>query len=103
LCTTIDEISEENYEERNEGEQEDVTMVVDAGDIEPLEPKSLAEVRHRPEWSKWEKGIREEIKTLEDTGTWELADLPNGTNLVGSKWVFHIKKDATGHVVHYKA
>ena len=78
-------------------------MFVDARDIEPLEPKSLTEARCSPEWHEWEKGIQDEIKTLEDAGMWELADLPNGTNLIGSKWVFHIKKDAAGHVVHYKA
>jgi transposase InsO family protein len=100
---TIEEVSEENEEEREEEREEGITMVVDAGDIEPLEPKSLAEARRRPEWPEWEKGIRDEIKTLEDAGTWELTNLPNGANLVGSKWVFRIKKDATGRVVRYKA
>ena len=45
----------------------------------------------------------EEIQTLEDAGTWELIDLLEGTNVVSSKSVFCIKRDATGHVVHYKA
>jgi hypothetical protein len=36
-------------------------------------------------------------------GTWEISDLPEGANLVGSKWVFHIKKDTTSCVVRYKA
>ena len=45
----------------------------------------------------------EEIQTLEDAGTWELIDLPEGTNVVSSKSVFCIKREATGHVVHYKA
>jgi len=40
---------------------------------------------------------------LEDAGTWELVDLPAGANLVGSKWVFWVKKDAAGQVVHFKA
>ena len=86
-----------------ETNDEDVTLVVDAGDIEPLEPKSLAEAKRYPEWPEWEKVIYEELKTLEEAGTWEISDLPEGANLVGLKWVFHIKKDASGCVVHYKA
>ena len=40
---------------------------------------------------------------LEDAGTWELVDLPAGANLVGSKWVFQVKKDASGQVICFKA
>jgi len=36
-------------------------------------------------------------------GTWELVNAPEGANIVGSKWVFWVKKDATGNVVRYKA
>ena len=43
------------------------------------------------------------MKTLEEAGTWELVDLPAGANLVGSKWVFRVKKDASRHVVRFKA
>ena len=52
-----------------ETNDEDVTLVVDAGDIEPLELKSLVEVKRHPEWPEWEKAIYEELKTLEEAGT----------------------------------
>lgn len=68
-----------------------------------LELSSLAEAKHRPDWPQWEQGIHEELATLEAAGTWELADLPPGANLVGSKWVFRAKKDAAGHVIRHKA
>ena len=96
----IEKVSDEREDEREDELDENIAMVVDIGDIEPLEPKSLAEARHRPEWPQWEKGIQEELKMLEDAGTWKLTDLPDGANVVGSKWVFHIKKDETG--VRYK-
>jgi len=63
-------------------------MVVNVGNIEPLRPKSLAEVRHHPKWPEWEKGICQDIKTLKDAGMWELADLPDGVNLIGSSGCF---------------
>ncbi|KIJ13494.1 hypothetical protein PAXINDRAFT_81131, partial [Paxillus involutus ATCC 200175] len=65
---------------------------------EALKPSSLAEARQRPDWPHWEEGIREELATLRTARTWELADLPPGANLVGSKWVFQAKKDAAGNV-----
>ena len=98
----IEEVSDEREDKREDKLDENIAMVVDVGDIEPLEPKSLAEAKHHPEWPQWEKGIQEELKTLEDAGMWELSNLPDGANVVGSKWVFHIKKDETGHVVRYK-
>jgi hypothetical protein len=70
---------------------------------EALEPRTLTEAQHRPDWAQWEEGIREELATLQAAGTWELADLPDGANLVGSKWVFRAKKDAAGNVVRHKA
>jgi hypothetical protein len=76
---------------------------VDVHDAEALEPLSLAEAKRRPEWPEWERAIREELKTLDDAGTWRLEIPPPDANIVGSKWVFRLKKDAAGHIVRYKA
>ena len=40
---------------------------------------------------------------LDKARTWVLVDPPTGANIIGSKWVFHTKKDATGNIVQYKA
>jgi Reverse transcriptase (RNA-dependent DNA polymerase) len=40
---------------------------------------------------------------LKDTGTYELVNPPHEANIVGSKWVFRVKKDAAGNVIRYKA
>lgn len=72
-------------------------------EVEALESSTLAEAKRRPDWAQWEEGIREELATLQAARTWELVDLPAGANLVGSKWVFHAKKDAAGDVVYHKA
>jgi len=74
-------------------------MVAEMSEVEGLEPCSLAEVKHSPDWLFWEKAIFKELKTLEEAGTWKLIDPPAGANIVGSKWVFCMKKDAAGHVV----
>jgi hypothetical protein len=40
---------------------------------------------------------------LKDAGTWTLVKPPPGANVVGSKWVFRVKKDAAGSIVRKKA
>ena len=86
---------------------DDVELVLNLNEVianaEALEPTSIAKARRRLEWPQWEQGIREELATLQKAGTWELVDPPQGANIIGSKWVFCAKKDATGNVVRYKA
>jgi hypothetical protein len=45
----------------------------------------------------------EELATLKANSTWRFENAPPGANVIGSKWVFKAKKDATGRVVRYKA
>ena len=40
---------------------------------------------------------------LKNTDTWELVEPPENINIIGSKWVYKVKKDAAGNIVHYKA
>ena len=35
--------------------------------------------------------------------TWELVPLPKGKNIVGSKWVFKVKRNADGSVNCFKS
>ena len=78
-------------------------LLAEMSEVEGLEPQSLAEVKRGNDQPFWEKVIFEELKMLEEAGTWELVDLPAGANLVGSKWVFRVKNDASGHVICFKA
>ena len=78
-------------------------MVAEMSDLEALELRSLNEAKHQPDWPLWEKAIHKELALLPEAGTWELTDAPNNANVVGSKWVFHAKKDATRVIVCYKA
>jgi hypothetical protein len=94
-----DEIEGENADE-NAAES---VMVVDVTDAEALEPRSLAEAKRRPDWPQWERAIHEELKTLEEAKTWRLQTPPAEAHIVGSKWVFKVKKDAGGRVIRHKA
>jgi len=82
---------------------EEYAMAAEIGEAEALEPRTLAEVKCRPDWPLWKKAINEELETLRQAGTWELTEAPPDANIVGSKWVFCMKKDAAGNVIQYKA
>ena len=45
----------------------------------------------------------EEIESLENMGTWTTEPLPEGCKAISCKWVYHIKQDDDGNLVHYKA
>ena len=66
-------------------------------------PTSLLEAHTRPDWKQWEKAVLDEYQSLIDNETWEVAKLPKGKNLVGSKWVFKVKENADGSIDRYKA
>jgi hypothetical protein len=78
---------------------EEYAMAAEIGEAEALEPRSLAEAKHHPDWPLWEKAIQEELGLLREAGTWKLTDAPTGANIVGSKWAFCAKKDAAGNVI----
>ena len=44
-----------------------------------------------------------EIQSLLNNGTWELASLPPGRKAIGSRWVFVIKRKSDGSIDRYKA
>jgi hypothetical protein len=55
---------------------------------------SEAEAKCCPNWPLWEKAIHKELALLKEASTW---------NGIGSKWLFHARKDAAGNIVRYKA
>ncbi|CAI7932097.1 unnamed protein product [Closterium sp. NIES-54] len=43
------------------------------------------------------------LKSIEENGTWELVELPEGRKAITSKWLFKIKSDADGKIERYKS
>lgn len=73
-------------------------------DTDADEPKTYQDAVSGPDADKWIPAIQEEYQSLTDNQTFELVDPPSGgCPLVGTKWLFKRKRDATGAVVRYKA
>ncbi len=67
------------------------------------DPKMLQQARSCADWPQWQEAMDCEIATLEGAQTWEAVPRPPGKNIVGSKWVFHIKWNSEGKIQKYKA
>jgi hypothetical protein len=80
----------------------DTTMAAAAHDANG-DPRSVSEARSRSDWPEWQQAMEREIETLECAGTWETVPRPEGKNVVGSKWVFRLKRKADGSIDKYKA
>ena len=88
-----------------EAESDEVVAVIGGEETEEEDeeaPRSLKEAMTMKEASKWKEAADEEMRSLEEQGTWELVDLPPGRKVVGVKWVFTKKRDEHGNVVKFK-
>jgi len=51
----------------------------------------------------WKEAVNSEIESILQNHTWELVDLPKGSNPLGYKWIFKEKQKADGSIDKYKA
>ena len=66
-------------------------------------PRSFREVQSRSDWPHWKDAMDQEIKLLQQAGTWETVLRPLDKNIVGCKWVYRLKRKADGTTDKYKA
>lgn len=83
-------------------EEVELAMAAAMGDAEDIEP-SFEEARRRPDWPKWDEAMRTELAGLKANKTYSLVERPVGANVISSKWVLRIKKNAAGEIDKYKA
>ncbi|CAI7899588.1 unnamed protein product [Closterium sp. NIES-54] len=69
----------------------------------PGEPATLKEALESSDAEEWKKAMESELKSIEENGTWELVELPEGRKASTSKWLFKIKSDADGKIECYKS
>ena len=64
------------------------------------EPRSFKEAMQD---TGWRKSMQDEIRALENNGTWTMEDLPLGKKALGSQWVYRIKYKSDGSVERLKS
>ena len=93
--------SSTNKEPQGESGQEEHAMAAAISFHEGMEPQTIKEVYERPDRLQWEEAMKEEIEKLIRRSTWKIVPKPEGVNIVGSKWVFRLKKDVNGNVTSH--
>ncbi|KAL3571039.1 hypothetical protein D5086_028288 [Populus alba] len=51
----------------------------------------------------WQQAMQDEIRALQSNGTWTLVPYYSSMNVVGSPWVYKIKRHVDGSIDRYKA
>lgn len=56
-----------------------------------IEPTTYNEALNSSDSSKWMAAVQDELKSLEENGTWDIVNKPHNCNVIGCKWVFKLK------------
>jgi hypothetical protein len=66
------------------------------------ELNSLNEAKSSQDWPEWHKAIDEELKLLDEMGTWELVEKLLDAITIPNKWTFVKKRNMANQVVRHK-
>ena len=67
------------------------------------DPLTYAEAMKRSDAVQWEMACKQERKAFEGMGVYSVIPCPQGHKVMGSKWVFRIKRGPDGTIQKYKA
>src|SRR5436190_20578711 len=70
---------------------------------DPEEPRTLEEALSGPHRTQWLNAAHAEVKSLKAKGVYRLVDRAPKMKVLGSKWVFKLKRDQDGNIIKYKA
>ena len=96
-CYLNNQFGDEDKEEETNLIEE--TYAIIAGD----ELNSLSEAKGSPDWPEWRKAIGEELKLLDEMGTWELVEKPQDAITIPNKWTFVKKRNKANQVICHRA
>lgn len=82
---------------------EEIFTVVSVPPKEEKEPRNVQEALRGNRGVEWKQAMLDELKSHATNGTWELVELPTGRKPIGCRWVYKIKRDASGKPAKYKA
>ena len=66
-------------------------------------PKSYRQAMASDQTAEWKAAMDKEIDSLMKNETWVLTPLPEGESVIGSRWVYTMKRDGAGNLTIHKA
>ena len=74
-----------------------LTTALDTVETE-IEPKTYNQALDSPEYEKWKVAMDQELDALYTQNTWDVVPKLTDRKIVGSRWVFKLKRDALGKI-----
>jgi len=71
-----------------------------------IEPTNMAHAKTLPQWPMWKAAADKEMDAINEQKTWVLvkkSEVPSGSPIISSRWLFKLKYDSHGHISTYKA
>jgi hypothetical protein len=68
-----------------------------------IDPLTYNQAMRSPEAASWNSAMKAELDSVGSTGTWIEVVTPQDRRLVGNKWVYKTKRDASGNIAKFKA
>ncbi|KAI7938875.1 hypothetical protein MJO28_014454 [Puccinia striiformis f. sp. tritici] len=66
-------------------------------------PNHIHHALSSPDATEWRKAAELELNQLEKLEVWEVVEGRKGIKIIGARWVFALKRDATGTIIRFKA
>ena len=66
-------------------------------------PNTVNEALRSPDRARWQEAMEVEMLAHIANSTWDLVELPENRKVIGSRWVFIVKRKADGSIDKYKA
>ena len=70
---------------------------------ETIEPRTYNEAMKRSDATEWDVACENEIRMFQQMGVYDMVPCPEGRKVIGSKWVFHVKRGPDRGIQKYKA
>jgi hypothetical protein len=83
-------------------EDADMAYEIALSTVSMAEPLSYAEALRCHDAEQWKQATLEELNAHSTNGTWKLVPRPTGKKMIGSKWVFKVKRNTDGSIECYK-
>lgn len=68
-----------------------------------IEPLNYDEAIAQPEVKNWQKAMNEELGVLKERQVYDIVQRPENKRVIGSRWVYKLKKNAEGTIERYRA
>ena len=67
------------------------------------DPQNISEALNCNDSAKWKQAIQSELNSINQNDVWSIVKRPEGKTIIGTKWVFKIKKNSMNQPEKYKA